>query len=111
MKVFIGNSPTEAHIVQQQLENEGILCEVRGEGVYTLRGEVPFDENTLPYVWLIDNKQHVKARAIIAEWQEQLKADSEKRDWVCPRCHEVNEAQFGACWSCQALAPTEVSPT
>ncbi len=83
MKVFIGNSPAEAHIVQQQLENEGILCEVRGEGVYTLRGEVPFDENTLPYVWLIDNKQHVKARAIIAEWQEQLKSRFGKKGIGC----------------------------
>ncbi len=110
MKVFIGNSPTEAHIVQQQLEQEGILCEVRGEGVYTLRGEVPFDENTLPYVWLIDHRQLVKAKAIITEWQQQLKSDTERSEWVCPSCHEVNEAQFGACWRCQTLAPREVLP-
>ncbi|MDF5512366.1 DUF2007 domain-containing protein, partial [Vibrio parahaemolyticus] len=20
--------------------------------------------------------------------------------WQCPKCHEINEGQFGACWQC-----------
>lgn len=73
MKIFVGNNPPETHIVQQQLMAEGIECEVRGEGVFGLRGEVPFDESSLPYVWLFNKEQEMMARAVIQDWQKRLR--------------------------------------
>ncbi|MGR5285390.1 putative signal transducing protein [Vibrio maritimus] len=100
MKIFIGNNPPETHIVQQQLASEGIHCEVRGEGVFGLRGEVPFDESSLPYVWLFDTEQSMMAKAIIKQWQ--LKTQyTNHADWHCFACDELNEGQFEVCWNCQ----------
>ncbi|MGR5178391.1 DUF2007 domain-containing protein [Vibrio mediterranei] len=105
MKVFIGSNSPETHIVQQLLSAEGVRCEVRGEGVFGLRGEVPFDEETLPYVWLLDLEQKILAKAIILEWQQQSNRQGLHPEWTCPVCNELNEAQFGACWNCQTPAP------
>ncbi|MGF1750552.1 MULTISPECIES: DUF2007 domain-containing protein [Vibrio] len=105
MKIYVGNNPTETHIIQQQLNAEGIQCEVRGEGVFGLRGEVPLDESSLPFIWLMDLSQEPKAKAIIDTWQLQAN-QSTGGDWTCQHCHELNEAQFGSCWNCQHLAPS-----
>ncbi|MCL9774704.1 DUF2007 domain-containing protein [Vibrio methylphosphonaticus] len=105
MKIYVGNNPTETHIIQQQLDAEGIQCEVRGEGVFGLRGEVPFDESSLPFIWLRDLTQESQAKAIINVLQQQADQHTGS-SWICQACHEVNEAQFGSCWNCQHLAPS-----
>ncbi|MFA0086315.1 DUF2007 domain-containing protein [Vibrio sp. 10N.261.51.F12] len=103
MKIYIGNNPTETHIMQQQLFAEGVQCEVRGEGVFGLRGEVPFDESSLPYIWLHEVSQEAKAKSLILAVQQQ-ENNRDQVSWHCPQCNELNEAQFGACWNCQHLA-------
>lgn len=110
MKIFVGNNPPETHIVQQQLMAEGIECEVRGEGVFGLRGEVPFDESSLPYVWLFNKEQEMMARAVIQDWQKQAEK-SGNMPWVCSACHETNEAQFGVCWNCQTPQTVKMPQT
>ncbi|MEZ9549197.1 putative signal transducing protein, partial [Vibrio crassostreae] len=54
MKIFSASNPTEAHIICGLLESENISCEVRGEGLFGLKGEIPFTEETDPYVWLYE---------------------------------------------------------
>ena len=39
MKIFSASNPTEAHIICGLLESENIACEVRGEGLFGLKGE------------------------------------------------------------------------
>lgn len=50
MRVFTANSPVEAHIVCQLLRNENIRCEVRGEGLFGLKGELPATSESDPYL-------------------------------------------------------------
>ncbi|MCW8346508.1 DUF2007 domain-containing protein [Vibrio sp. ZSDZ65] len=104
MKIYVGNTPTETHIIQQQLSAEGVQCEVRGEGVFGLRGEIPFDESSLPFIWLMDLTQESQAKLLIDALQQASKHVG--ASWLCPTCHELNEAQFGSCWNCQHLAPS-----
>ncbi|HHF3148739.1 TPA: DUF2007 domain-containing protein [Vibrio diabolicus] len=99
MKIFIAKNPAEAHIVCELLKTEQVYCEVRGEGIFGLKGELPFSDDTDPYVWLFDAKQQVKAEGIIQAYRKQSDGN-EYQDWQCPKCHEVNEGQFGACWQC-----------
>ncbi len=41
MKIYIAKNPAEAHIVCELLKTEQIACEVRGEGMFGLKGELP----------------------------------------------------------------------
>ncbi|MEF1342086.1 DUF2007 domain-containing protein, partial [Vibrio rotiferianus] len=43
-------------------------------------------------------EQQLKAAAIVEDYQKQ--ANQTYRDWRCPKCSEINEGQFGACWQC-----------
>lgn len=99
MKIFVAKNPTEAHIVCGLLKTEQVQCEVRGEGIFGLKGELPFSDDTDPYVWLFIPEQQMKATAVIAAYQKQTQSNS-YQDWQCPVCSEVNEGQFGACWQC-----------
>ncbi|NOH62892.1 DUF2007 domain-containing protein [Vibrio sp. RE88] len=102
MKIFTANNPPEAHIVCELLKSNQIQCEVRGEGMFGLQGEVPFGENSQPYVWLLDNKMQNHASAIIEQYMQQAPFGSE---WQCEQCGETNEAQFAICWQCGAAGP------
>ncbi|HGS5723587.1 hypothetical protein PO80_17710 [Vibrio parahaemolyticus] len=99
MKIFIAKNPAEAHIVCELLKTEDICCEVRGEGLFGLKGELPFGDDTDPYVWLLDPEQQSKAHSIIEAFRQQSQSNIYE-DWQCPHCLEHNEGQFGACWQC-----------
>ena len=99
MKIFIAKNPTEAHIVCELLKTEQIFCEVRGEGIFGLKGELPFGDDTDPYVWLLNPEQKMRALATIEAYQKQTQPNT-YQDWKCPKCSEINEGQFGACWRC-----------
>lgn len=101
MRVYSAATPPEAHIVCELLKSRHIDCEVRGEGLFGLQGEVPFGENSEPYIWLLDEQQLPLAQAIIAEFRSKQAGS----DWPCKECGELNEAQFGVCWQCGASAP------
>lgn len=104
MKIFSAANPTEAHIICGLLESENIACEVRGEGLFGLKGEVPFSEETDPYVWLYEPSDAAAALNLINGYKKQQDSIIYE-EWRCNQCHEVNEAQFGSCWQCGAPCP------
>lgn len=97
MKVFSASNPTEAHILCGLLKQQCILAEVRGDGIFGLKGEIPLTEDTDPYVWLLQPNKIETVQAIILEYQQQ---QERMVDWTCSDCGEVNEGQFGLCWNC-----------
>ncbi|NOI81586.1 DUF2007 domain-containing protein [Vibrio tubiashii] len=101
MRIYSASNPTEAHIVCELLKSQQIECEVRGEGVFGLQGEIPFGESSEPYVWLLDPEQAKHANAVI----EQFNNADVGSNWLCNQCGEMNEPQFGACWQCGQAAP------
>ncbi|ASU22455.1 hypothetical protein CCZ37_07550 [Vibrio qinghaiensis] len=101
MKIFVSSHPIEAYIVCQYLQQFNIHCEVKGENLYGLSGELPFTEETLPYVWLLDETQIADAQVRLMAYQSE--EISEKTYWICKQCSEENEPQFAACWYCGCL--------
>ncbi|MBW3696610.1 DUF2007 domain-containing protein [Vibrio sp. T187] len=104
MKIFVAKNPAEAHIVCGLLQTENIQCEVRGEGLFGLKGEIPFSDDTDPYVWLANPEHKLVAEAIVSDYRTQSLA-SNTTSWICESCNEENEPQFGACWQCGASSP------
>ncbi|EGU38129.1 hypothetical protein VII00023_19374 [Vibrio ichthyoenteri ATCC 700023] len=96
MKIFSASNPPQAHIVCELLRVNNIACEVRGEGIFGLQGELPFGEASEPYVWLHDISQQNEARLLIEKFEQpQL-----EKNWHCSSCGEENEGQFALCWQC-----------
>ena len=60
----------------------------------------------LAQVGVIDPSDVEEARRIVDKALQP--AAAEQTDWTCPRCSEVNEGQFGACWSCGTSIPADV---
>lgn len=96
MNVFTANNPPEAHIICELLKSHGIRCEVRGEGIFGLQGEVPFGENSAPYVWLLDRDKENAANEVIQQFYSPIQG----HPWTCHKCGEINEPQFAVCWQC-----------
>lgn len=101
MKIYSASTPPEAHIVCELLKSHQISCEVRGEGVFSLQGEIPFGEASEPYVWLLDEEKAEQATEVVRLYTN----DNNGADWQCTQCGESNEGQFAICWQCEASAP------
>lgn len=102
LKIFIATTPPQAHIVCEMLRSEGIACEVRGEGLFGLQGEIPFGEEASPYVWLTRPEQKQAALALIDDFQQDT---PDNMVWVCPTCQEENDGHFQLCWQCEHTKP------
>ena len=88
---------SEAAMLRELLEHEGIACLVRNENLFSAKGEIPFTE-CFPELWVIDDEVYPRARLLLKSWRE---AGGKKGPtWICPHCGEEHEGQFGACWKC-----------
>ena len=102
-QVFVAAHPAEAHLVKGVLEAEQISAVVKGESLFSTRGEAPVTPDTLPSVWVMDDEDAPRAVELLAEYR-QRPAGGGAQPWVCASCGEDVEGQFLSCWSCGADA-------
>jgi hypothetical protein len=84
------------------LESEGIPAFVRNEFLGSILGEMPFQE-VWPELWIRDDLDYERALQLLDS--KTLLEESPSASWRCANCHEENEGQFAACWSCGRLHP------
>lgn len=94
--------------MQTLLEAGGIPTDLRNAGAAGLAGEVPYTQ-VYPELWVLDNADEDRARAIIQEYREQEAATPVGPDWKCAACGETVEGQFAECWNCGAAAPSDAA--
>ncbi|MBU2895417.1 DUF2007 domain-containing protein [Vibrio hepatarius] len=97
MRIFTAPTAPEVHIVCELLKSHCIDCQVIGEGIAGLQGELPFDDSTCPSIWLLDISQLGQAHKIIQQLEQQ---DQSTSKWQCQQCDELIEMQFRLCWKC-----------
>ena len=106
-QVFIAKDPTEAHLVMGLLEAQGIQAVVRGKGLFWLRGMLPMTEETCPSVWVLEDSEVEKARAVVMQFEKGKAAEEAHRaPWRCPGCGETIKSQFTQCWQCGKVRPS-----
>lgn len=89
----------QAHLIKGYLDSKGIFCQVRGEHLVGIQGEVPVTMDTLPSIWVGDGDRE-RARALI---EQALASEAAlEAEWTCGKCGESIEGQFTECWSCGA---------
>ena len=81
---------------QNLVLDAGIAVILKNEFVGGGSGELsPFD--TWLELWVIDDSNCSAAVNII----ESAFSNSNKIEWQCNKCNEVNDASFEICWNCQ----------
>lgn len=95
--------------MQTLLEAEGIRTDLRNAGSAGLAGEVPYTQ-VYPELWVLNNADEQRARAIIKDYQEKSADAPAAPDWICPKCGETVEGIFTECWNCGTPSASESSP-
>lgn len=96
-KVFAHENRLIVFHIKNLLQDQGIRCQLRNEFAAGGVGDLaPFE--TWPELWVAEDDL-VRASTLIADLDRV--GDSPVSLWKCPRCGEVNEANFGVCWNCQ----------
>ena len=52
---------------------------------------------TWPEIWVLDDRDCLRANQLV----EELNKDSNKPQWQCQNCNEMNDTTFDYCWRCQ----------
>jgi len=104
-QVYAARDPIQAHFVRNLLDNEGIKAEVQGENLLGVRGEpLCF----YPSVWVFQDSDFERARALVAEYERRGERGQAKGEpWQCGKCGTKREPQFTQCWKCGASRPPE----
>lgn len=100
MKRLCSFSPwqrSDAWLLRDRLQQEGIGVLLRNEELFAALGEIPFVE-LRPELWVVDDEVYPRAEHLLAAWQQETAAPGAA--WSCPGCGERLEGQFGACWKC-----------
>ena len=105
-QVYIADDPAEAHLVAGILDQYGISCDIRGEDLWSARGQLPLTTDTLPTVWITDDSEYEQAAELVKQFEDGTLAAGKGGDpWTCPKCGEEVEAQFSNCWNCGENRP------
>ncbi|MCH9814643.1 MAG: DUF2007 domain-containing protein [Epsilonproteobacteria bacterium] len=101
VQLYLARNPADAYILKGILESAGIACEVQGDQLYHLLGELPLSQESVPSVWIYDNKHFKEAEKILEKYKKvESSKESEKTTWQCPTCDEALWDQFTTCWRC-----------
>jgi hypothetical protein len=98
--VYRGSGPLDAYLVSHWLERLGIVVQVRGGDLASIRGKIPIMD-AWPSLW-VPKDQAVAATDGIRSFEAEAALATA---WTCPACDEDNEPSFGSCWSCQTDRP------
>lgn len=103
-KVFTTCTLGDAYCVKTLLEAEGIPSLIRNESL--LQGQATADG--YPSVWIVDDSQLEAAETIASRYMSgEGSSCTQGRPWKCPKCGELHDRQFAACWQCGADRPEE----
>jgi len=100
-RVYVARHPTEAHFLKGLLASQGIEAEIRGEALFSARGELPVTSDTCPSVWVLDDSQLDRALPVDRGVRTSGASSRYLRGtWRCSSCGEELEPQFTECWRC-----------
>ena len=89
------------------LKADGISVLVRNEFLQGAAGELPLND-CWPELWVMDPGKVGRARGLVEDFLNAL--EQPVYSWICRRCGESIEGQFGCCWRCGDSAPESRDP-
>lgn len=98
-RLYRASDLSEAHLLRDLLEEDGLSCCIVNENLASLAGELPFGL-IVPEVWITDSRDLFMARAVLKEYLER-KGKPDPGERRCPKCGETSPGNFDLCWSCR----------
>ena len=95
-KLYSNASLIDVRIIQNMLDANNIVSEIRNEGLTSLVGEIPSTE-CWPDIWVAQDSNFDLATSLIKKFKE---SKTENKNWRCAQCSETIEASFDICWQC-----------
>jgi hypothetical protein len=93
----------EAQRLVDFLRDHHIPAIIPGDYLSGAAGELPV--TLFPAVWIVEETQWYRARALLAEFLAPAAATG--GPWRCPNCSETVDAGFEVCWNCGTARNTE----
>ena len=100
-QLYLARDRIEAQLLRDFLDRHRIRCVVLRDALAGAAGELPAD--IAPTLWLIDDEDLARARALLAVFLAPPAALADATPWTCPACGEPVEADFDVCWNCSRL--------
>ncbi|HEX3358553.1 MAG TPA: DUF2007 domain-containing protein [Tepidisphaeraceae bacterium] len=107
-QIYSARDEVDAEMVKNALADADIESVVQSGGLSAVLGAIPVTEGSLPSVWVRDEDVD-RATKALAEFQNPPK--QEGVPWKCPKCGEIIDPQFSACWNCGTAHPDSSLPT
>jgi len=97
--VYTAFNLIDAQMIKDHLVSAGFDAIIKGEYLMGAVGELP--ANTSPTVWVLDDEDCDRAKALIKSYQQNRPEDQIHQSvWLCPQCEETIDPQFTQCWNC-----------
>jgi hypothetical protein len=103
LKFYEARDSLEARQVVDALAAHRIRATVLGEFLAGAVGELP--AMNFPWVWLVDDEDLARARAILDDLLASRAALPRHGPWVCAACGADVDEGFDVCWQCGRPRP------
>ena len=97
-QAFQAGSLSEAYLMRDLLEGQGLEVELRGEDTANMAFQLP-SASIWPSLW-VQEESLDQARLVLAQYEKDVRNIEVAPEWRCSQCGEESEALFSACWSC-----------
>jgi hypothetical protein len=97
--VYFAQNLTDARLLADQLEGEGVKTYIRNEALQGALGELPL--TLRPEVCVLAEAEVERARGIVAEYEKARTSTLHSADQLCGFCGEQSPGNFEVCWKCR----------
>lgn len=97
--VYLAQNLTDAQLLVDRLESEGVKTYIRNEALQGALGELPL--TLRPEVCVLFDAEAELARDIVAEYEQARMSPVRGTDQLCSACGELSPGNFELCWNCR----------
>ncbi len=108
-EIFTHPDFTRVGHCQAILEEAGIPCFIRNENSQNLLSGLP-DMACQPVLCVTDDADAERAKELLRDFivtERAIESEENSAEWKCPQCGETVPGNFGSCWKCDAVRPTQ----
>ncbi len=105
MKLYKAANSNEAYFIKGLMEEYKIKIKLLGENLSVAIGGIPIE--AIQVDLLVHKDQLNKAKTIINKYENELKNNTTKKNWICSHCSNSNPPTFDLCWNCNQLSSIE----
>lgn len=100
--LYHASDSLQANLLKDHLAAHHIRAVILGDYLSGAAGEL--SAINFPAVWLVEDRDLVRARQLLDEFLAPVPAAS---GWRCPACGAEVDGEFSLCWQCNTARPED----